>query len=300
MLEKHELDAFLTLSEELHFGRTAQRLRVSTARVSKIIQRLERRIGVPLFNRTSRRVELTEIGRRLRDEVQPAWERVGAAVEAAVEAGKGVTGTLRVAFVSAAAGQFLIRVTDLFRRRQPECEVEIREAQISQLFPWLRDGGTDLAMGTIPVAADGIAFGEVLFTERRMLAVPSRHPLARRESITMEDLAQIRLMRMSDTVAEDIRADRSPARTPAGLPIPPGPVVTTFNEMLTLVGAGEGGFTVGAQVEKYYVRPDVGYVPISDASPMQWGLLWRADNATARVLAFEQAARDTEPRGRGG
>lgn len=54
MLERHELDVFLTPAEELHFGRTAERLRVSTARVSQTVQRLERRIGVPLFNRTSR------------------------------------------------------------------------------------------------------------------------------------------------------------------------------------------------------------------------------------------------------
>ena len=58
MLERHELEAFLTLAEELHFGRTAERLRVSTARISQTIAKLERRIGVPLFNRTSRRVVL--------------------------------------------------------------------------------------------------------------------------------------------------------------------------------------------------------------------------------------------------
>ena len=59
MLERHELDAFLTLAEELHFGRTAERLHISTTRVSQTIAKLERRVGVPLFNRTSRRVELT-------------------------------------------------------------------------------------------------------------------------------------------------------------------------------------------------------------------------------------------------
>ncbi|GAA3168057.1 LysR family transcriptional regulator [Nonomuraea salmonea] len=49
MLERHELEAFLTLAEELHFGRTAERLRVSTARISQTIAKLERRTGVPLF-----------------------------------------------------------------------------------------------------------------------------------------------------------------------------------------------------------------------------------------------------------
>lgn len=62
--------------------------------------------------------------------------------------------------------------------------------------------------------------------------------------------------------------------------------------MLTLIGTGQGVFPVGAQVRRYYVRPDVTYVPFSDAPPLEWGLLWRTDGATARVRAFNQAAYD--------
>ncbi|MFE9392938.1 LysR family transcriptional regulator [Streptomyces sp. NPDC006784] len=59
MIERHEVEAFLTLAEELHFGRTAAKLHVSTARVSQTIRKLERRVGIPLFHRTSRHVSLT-------------------------------------------------------------------------------------------------------------------------------------------------------------------------------------------------------------------------------------------------
>jgi len=72
LIERHEAEAFLALPEELHFGRTAERLHVSAARVSQTIRRLERRVGVPLFRRTSRRVELTPVGRQLHDETRPA------------------------------------------------------------------------------------------------------------------------------------------------------------------------------------------------------------------------------------
>ena len=71
MLERYELETFLTLAEELHFGRTAERTHVSTARVSQTIKKLERRVGAPLFNRTSRHVELTPIGRQLYDDLTP-------------------------------------------------------------------------------------------------------------------------------------------------------------------------------------------------------------------------------------
>lgn len=87
MLDKHELEAFLTLAEELHFGRTAERPHVSTSRISQTIAKLERRIGLPLFLRTSRRVEMTRLGRQPHDEIRPAWEGITSAVLRAVEAG---------------------------------------------------------------------------------------------------------------------------------------------------------------------------------------------------------------------
>ncbi|TQS20122.1 LysR family transcriptional regulator [Microbispora hainanensis] len=292
MMERHELEAFLTLAEELHFGRTAERLRVSTARISQTIAKLERRIGVPLFDRTSRRVELTPLGRRLHEEVRPAWHQITTAFEQAVAAGRGITGTLRVAFVGAAAGQLLIGAADLLRQSEPGCEVQLREAQMIDLMPWLREGEIDVALGTFPVEEPGIATGPVLVSEARMLAVPSRHPFARRESVCLEDLARVPLLQLPGTLPDSLREDRTPRTTPSGRVIEPGPAAATFNEMLTLIGAGHGVFPVGAHARRYYVRPDVAYIPLSDAPPLRWGLLWRADNSSARVRAFVQAAGD--------
>ncbi|SFN78626.1 LysR family transcriptional regulator [Actinomadura madurae] len=292
MLERHELEAFLTLAEELHFGRTAERLHVSTARISQTIAKLERRTGVPLFVRTSRRVELTAVGRRLYEEVRPAWDEIAEAFARAIDAGRGLTGALRAAFVGAAGGQLLAGAAELFRRRLPDCDVRLREAQMVDLMPWLRDGQVDLALGTFPIDEPDIVTGPVLVSEARSLAVSSKHPFARRSSITLEDLARVKLLQLPDTLPVSLREDRTPRVTPAGRPIEPGPSASTFNEMLTLIGAGHGAFPVGAQATRYYGRPDVAYIPISDAPPLRWGLLWRADAATARVRAFAQAAHD--------
>ncbi|MDO0934149.1 LysR family transcriptional regulator [Streptomyces sp. DG2A-72] len=292
MLERHELEAFLTLAEELHFGRTAERLMVSTARISQIIARLERRIGVPLFNRTSRRVELTAVGRQLYERTRPAWDQIATAWEQAIAAGRGITSTLRAAFVGAAGGQLLVGAADLFRRRHPDCDVRLREAQMTDLMPWLRDGEIDIALGTFPIDEPGITTGPVLVSEGRMLAVPSQHPFARRESVSLEDLARVRLLQLPATLPDSLREDRTPRTTPSGRSIEPGPSAATFNEMLTLIGAGQGVFPVGSQARRYYVRPDVVYVRFSDAPPLRWGLLWRTDGATARVRAFAEAAND--------
>ncbi|MFJ9693729.1 LysR family transcriptional regulator [Kitasatospora sp. NPDC101183] len=288
MLERYELEAFLTLAEELHFGRTAERLHVSTARISQTIARLERRIGVPLFHRTSRRVELAAAGRELYEELRPAWERITAAVDRAVEAGRGLTGRLRVAFAGPAAGQLLVGVAQEFRDRHPDCEVHLREAQLPEVLPWLREGVVDLALTCHPVRAEGVALGPVLVREARMLAVPAGHPLAGRGAVPVAELDGLRVLRLPGAPPE-----REPARgdlRSAGRLVPLGPESMTFNEALTLVGAGEGVLEVGAHIRRYFARPDVAYVRLADAEPVEWGLLWPADGATARVRAFGEAA----------
>ncbi|SHN47219.1 LysR family transcriptional regulator [Cryptosporangium aurantiacum] len=298
MLERHEVEAFLVLAEELHFGHTAERLHVSTARISQTINKLERRVGVPLFNRTSRRVELSPVGRQLYADLRPAWEQIGAALTSAIETGRGFTGTLRVSFTGAAGGLLLVGVTDLFRGRHPDCDVQIREAQIGELMPWLQEGTVDLALATLPVREPDIVTGPVLVSEARFLAVPVGHPFARRDTLSVEDLASVTMLQLPDTLPESMRADRTPEVTPSGRPIRTGRSAATFQEMMTLVGAGHGVFPVGANVRRYYVRPDIVYVHLQDAPPLQWGLLWRTDNATARVRAFNDAAVDHVTAGR--
>jgi DNA-binding transcriptional LysR family regulator len=264
LIERHEAEAFLTLAEELHFGRAAERLQVSTARVSQTIRKLERKVGVPLFRRTSRRVELTTVGRQFHDELRPAWEGMGEALRHAIKTGRGLTGTLTVAFVSAAGAQLMVGAAQVFRDRLPGCDVQLREAPAGQLIPWLRSGEVDLGLSTFPVDEPGITSGPVLVREARMLAASLDHPFTRRGSIMASDLARVRL------VAHD----------------------GTFSEALTLTGAGQGTLVVGAHARRYYARPDVAYIPIRDAPPLEWGLIWPADRNTARVRAFAAAAND--------
>src|SRR5437868_1006675 len=195
VLERHELEAFVTLAEELHFGRTAERLHVSTARVSQTIAKLERRVGVLLFNRTSRRVELSAVGRRLYEDIRPAWTQIATALERAIATGKGLTGTLRVAFIGAAGGQLLVGATELFRDRFPDCDVQLREAQPADIGPWLQDGEVDIVLAAFPVHQPDIIMGPVLVSEARMLAVAHGHPFARRESVSIEDLSHVPMLR---------------------------------------------------------------------------------------------------------
>ncbi|WP_372665698.1 LysR family transcriptional regulator [Amycolatopsis kentuckyensis] len=280
MAETREVEAFLTLAEELHFGRTAERLRVSTAQVSQTIRKLERRIGAPLFTRTSRRVELTPVGRQLVADLGPAWAAVSSALARAVEAGRGVTGTLRVAFGDAAGGQLLAGVAELFRRRAPGCEVEFREVRPAEVLPWLREGEVDVVLAGLPLDGPGLVTGPVLVRERRFLAMAVGHPFARRDTVPVSDLGRVTVLRCA--LPDPWLDEHAPAavmRPRAGL-----------QELLTSAGAGEGVLPVGAHLRRYYPRPDVAYVPLADAPRLEWGLVWREGSATARVRAFADAA----------
>ena len=283
VIERHEVETFLTLAEELHFGRTAATLHVSTARVSQTIRKLERRVGVPLFNRTSRHVSLTTVGRQLHHELRPAWDDLRAAVQRAIETGRGLSGALHVAFVSPAAAQLLAGVTQVFHEHAPDCEVRIREAQADQILPRIRSGEIDLGLTTLPVDDPDLTHGSVLVREARMLAVPAGHPFARRASVLTADLTRVPLVRLPGHT--DI-----PPRQAGAPPATTAPTAGTFQEALTLVGTGQGALPAGAHARRYYARPDIAYLPISDAPALEWALVWPADRHTARVRAFVEAA----------
>ena len=239
-VERHEIEIFLTLADELHFGRTAERLHVSTARISQTIKQLERRIGASLFERTSRRVTLTPIGRRLRDDLKPAFEQIESAIQRAVTAGRDVHGVLRVGFFRAAAGHFVLEVADTFETRHPGCEVQIRESQLSDGLTQLRADTIDILFLMLPVEEPDLATGPVLIREAQMLAVSARHPFARREWVTLDDLARDTVLGAPSALPDYVHTSLVPEHTPDGTPITRGPTFATIQEMLSLVGAGKG------------------------------------------------------------
>jgi DNA-binding transcriptional LysR family regulator len=294
MLERHEIETFLALAEELHFGRTAERLRVTTGRISHVLKKLERRIGAPLFERTSRVVRLTPIGRQLAADLTPLVTGIDEAVRRAVDAGRGVSGQLRVAFLGEWSAPTLLKAVNLFHQRHPDCEVQVHEAHLSNTRSSLLDGSIDILFASRPF--DGMACGPTLLTEDRVLAVATGHPLAREESVSLEVLADHPVVQYPAVTSAAFKQDRTPDHTPSGRPVPKGPTGNTFSELLSLVALGRGVLPVGEHTRRYYPRPDVAYVPIRDAPPIERGLVWLETNTTTRVREFVRAATDANAR----
>ncbi|MGG8408825.1 LysR substrate-binding domain-containing protein [Streptomyces sp. 12297] len=291
MLERHELDGFLVLAEELHFGRAAERLTVSRAHISQTIKKLERRIGAPLFIRTSRQVALTPLGEQLRDDLAPHHHAIAEAFRRAVATAHGTTGTLRVGFVGALWGQLFVLAADAFRATHPECEIQLREYAFGVAQQPVRAGELDLMNASFPVLEEDLTAGPPVVREPRVLAISSGHPLAARSTLTLADLAGLTMIQ-TPTMPEYWSRSRSLREGAAPEPPRKGPQASSLQEGLALIAAGKGAYPVGAQVMRFYLRPDLSYIPITDAPPLDWGLVWKRGNETPLLCAFAEAVHD--------
>ncbi|MFB9534033.1 LysR family transcriptional regulator [Nonomuraea roseola] len=283
-----ELETFLTLAEELHFGRAADRLHVSRARVSQMTQALERRVGGPLFERTSRRVALTPLGSQLREDLDLHYQGILVALANAADSARG-DGVLRVGFSSPLVSEKVMTVVEAFRSEHPRCEVQIREVHLSDRYGALRRGELDIQLIELPADEPDLTMGPVLLRDPTVLAVSSTHRLAGRTAISLEELAHETLL-VIDSLPDYFLHRHMPDRTPSGRPIHRKASTTYWQELLALVAAGEGVTIAAAQGARYYPRPNLIYLPIEDAPPLEYALLWRTAGVSARALAFSRVA----------
>ncbi|MFD0686176.1 LysR family transcriptional regulator [Actinomadura fibrosa] len=287
-LEIRELEAFLALAEELHFGRAGERLRVSQSRVSQLIQALERRIGGRLVERTSRRVALTPLGHELLAGIKPAYDSLQRAVEDVRDAAKGVRGSLRLGF-QGVAWDHILNAIALFHDRHPGSSADLAEIPLADPFGPLDRDEVDAAIILMPVEEPGLVLGPVFSKEPQTLAVPPHHPFAQRDSVTAEELADVPLVGVDGPAPEYWRRAHAPARTPGGLAIGEGPRARTLQEGLTLVAAGRGAMLLCRHTAGYHDRHAVTFVPVTGLDDSRLVLAWRRDRENARIRAFAGA-----------
>ncbi|KUL45822.1 transcriptional regulator [Streptomyces sp. NRRL F-4489] len=293
-LELRELECFLVLAEELHFGRTGERLYVSQSRVSQLLRSLESRIGARLVDRTSRRVRLTPLGEEFRASLRPAYDALRATVDRARSAARGVEGRLTVGF-QGTSNDRIMRAMDVFQARHPRCATEIVELPLCDPFGALRSGAVDVAVTLLPVAEPDLTLSAVFSAQPQTLAVSARHPLASRTALDAEELADLPLIGPDGPAPAYWRAAQAPAATPGGRPIPAGPRVSTLQEGLTLAAAGRGGMLLCRSTADYHGRRDVAFVPVSGVPDSRLGVVHHTARETARVRAFGAAVRDVTP-----
>ncbi|HHW2079667.1 LysR substrate-binding domain-containing protein [Pseudomonas aeruginosa] len=177
-MELRHLRYFIAVAEELHFGRAAERLGISQPPLSQQIQALEEEIGARLFERTNRRVELTDAGRLFLDESRQVLAQVDKAVLLARRAHLGELGELKIGFTSSAPFTSTIPSSiHAFRKAYPDVHLDLQEMSSRQALKALLE--ESLQVGVIrPLALPDAVHWVELFREPLVAVLRADHPLA--------------------------------------------------------------------------------------------------------------------------
>ncbi len=189
-MELRHLRYFAAVAEELNFTRAARRLNIAQPPLTQQIKALEAELGVTLIDRSAYHISLTRAGQAFAAEVTRILGEVRNAVLIAKRAARGAVGQLRVGFTESASFNPLVTSTfRSFRCAFPDIEVSLEERQSTQLVVALREGRIDVAFVRPPLkTGDGLSL-QLLQEEEMVAAVPSGHPLAKRKSIELRELA---------------------------------------------------------------------------------------------------------------
>ncbi|WP_419993621.1 LysR family transcriptional regulator [Streptomyces boninensis] len=251
-----ELECFLALCEELHFGRAAERLGVSQTRVSQLLRALEARIGGKLLERTSRRVRLTALGARFEAELRPAVDAVTDAVRGAQARASGVGGTLRIGFVGS-VNSWVLDVVEEFRAGHPQAEVRLVELPYGNRLGPVRAAEVDAAfMETAGLDDPRLRVGPVVLRSGQVVVLAPAHPLAARAAVGSAELAG-----MAMVTAPPVSASAHEDGT------------ATVQEALSVVAAGRAGLLLPDSCQAYWSRSDLTAVRVVDAPPAELALV---------------------------
>jgi DNA-binding transcriptional LysR family regulator len=186
MFDLNQLRCFVTVAEELHFGRAAARLNMTQPPLSRQIQVLEHIIDATLLERTSRSVRLTPAGRSFLPEARRILKLAESASQVARRIALGKTGSLKIGYTAAAAYGFLPELIAACRARLPEVDFSLKEMVSGDQLEALASGQIDAGLLRPPIARPEFATRRVV-AEPLLAAIPKKHPLANAATIAIKD-----------------------------------------------------------------------------------------------------------------
>lgn len=280
-LDLRKLRYFVAVADELSFGRAAETLMIAQPVLSRQIRALEGELGVQLFVRDTRGTELTEEGRLLHREAESLLASAAAVRRRVAVAARGES-VFTVGFMP---GLMVTEAVRAFQRANPEVEVRVMRTSWEDQVRILQDGRADVSYLRRPFDTAGLST-ESLFFEPRVVMLPADHELATATGVLMNDLAAEHLLQDPAAVPEwaaaaaEMRQRRSSARLPS----------RTVEEKLELVAVGQGIAIFPLSTARFYRRPDIRFVPVTDLPPTEVHLGWERGRASRLIDRFVAAA----------
>ena len=279
-----QLSYFVAVAEELHFGRGARRLHIAQPPLSQAVRNLEATLGVALFERSSRHVALTDAGAQLLPAAREALAAVDRAVGIARAAAAAHAGVVRVGFLGYGACDVIDLAIGAFADDAAGLRLQTRQADFTDPSAGLADAHVDAAFVRVPISTRGLEL-ESLSSEPRVAVLPSSHPLAARESITIGELLSERWLQMpaTDAAWRDFWLAREHRHGAEPLL---GPEVRTVDEQLAATTAGGYVSLTAASVAAFYPRPGISYVPVQGIEPSRVAIAWRQGDDRQTLHSF--------------
>jgi DNA-binding transcriptional LysR family regulator len=290
-MELRHLRYFITVAEELHFGRAAARLNIAQPPLSQQIRRLEVELQAPLFHRTKRHVELTNAGRVLLGEAKAIVAQAEQAAGMAQRASRGEIGQLFVGcalWADFISGPNIIRT---FAQRHPNVAVELRDLTGPEQISALEAGHIHVGILRPPVHSR-LLMMERLLSEKLVVAFPREHRFKNYERVPWMALGDQPYILFSRRRAPAFEGVVAQACHEAGVMLKIKYEVEHPQTILAIVEAGLGISLVPASLARLR-RPGIGYRGLRPAGPtLETLIAWRRGTERPLVQAFVRVARE--------
>ena len=287
-----QLRYFRAVAEHLHFGRAAEVLHISQPPLSRAIRGLEERLGVPLFYRTRRRVELTPEGTRLLDETKRITGQLERVVLELRGMRSGERGRLRIGFVSLADYGVLPNLLKAAKAARPSVAFALREMLSPEQALALAAGDLDFGFLLPPVSESSSLEHIIVQRERFVAALPASHALARqRGAVAVRALIDQPFVMVPREIAPGLYDIVAGLVAKAGFSLNVAQEAIQMQTVVSLVSSGLGVALVPESVANLG-RQGVVYRPLADKHPrLDLWLAWRRGSTGAAVRDFATAAR---------
>jgi DNA-binding transcriptional LysR family regulator len=292
-VELRQLRYFVTLAEELHFGRAAEREHIVQSALSQQVQRLERELGVRLLERSTHRVSVTPSVAVFLVEARQILAHVDRAAEAARRA-VGASATLRVGIIDSSYNS-MQQILHEVQARYPGLVINQVEVSVPEQYQQLADGRLDVGVGRATFAPPQIA--SLLFRQDLLgVLVPTGHRFADLEDVPVAVLAQEPLLLAEEARAPEFNQFTVEMCRAAGFtPTVYAGTVESSRAAADLVAMGRCLYCVPSSCIS--ALPGTIWRPLTDpASHYPWSVLWRAADDSGHVRAVVNCARSMSRR----
>lgn len=297
-MELRHLRYFVIVAEELNVTRAAQRLQMAQPPLSQQIHQLEEELGVTLFHRSKRRIELTDAGQIFLEEARRTLAQAEHARRMAQRAQRSEIGRIVIGFVSETTYDLLPSMLQAYRARFPQVEVILREMTTTQQVQALQKGRIHLGVLRLPIPESGFNF-HVIRQEPFVIVVPPTSDFASDETLTLFALREEPFVLFPRVISPGVYDQVIGLCNQAGF----SPLIvqeaTELHTILGLVAVGIGISLLPASVRLIRSQGLVYRAMPPSATMASTALAWRQDSRSPVVSTFLEVARQSLLEGEG-